>query len=224
MTDLRSIADLQARVYAFLAAQDEATLAAIISGTVELAVRRADKPASAAGFRPAPVNGPGQPSKDVQQTARDLPLLASPAERQIYLNATGLNMDGLRQVAKLLGLKRYGKLTRPKLLHLLAGDELTAPPPAQPQPQPQTTIAVPAAASVPEVDAAAIALRLREIDTEDEGAEYLASQRLSRDVLLAVAAELQLSRVDRLNHADLEKKVLKQAIGARRKFAGLRRW
>jgi hypothetical protein len=30
--------------------------------------------------------------------------------------------------------------------------------------------------------------------------------------------------VDRLKYAELEKKVLKQAIGARRKFAGLRRW
>jgi hypothetical protein len=74
------------------------------------------------------------------------------------------------------------------------------------------------------VEAAAIATRLRETETVEEGAAYLEAQHLDRDGLLAVATELGLSRVDRLRPAELEKRVLKQAIGARRKFAGLRKW
>ncbi len=53
---------------------------------------------------------------------------------------------------------------------------------------------------------------------------YLREQRLDHATLLAVAAELQLTRVDRLRQTELEKRVLKQAIGARRKFSGLRKW
>jgi hypothetical protein len=73
-------------------------------------------------------------------------------------------------------------------------------------------------------EAAAIASHLCETATEEEGAAYLAAQRLNRQDLLAVAAELQLTRVSKLSQAELEKRVLKQAIGARRKFAGLRKW
>ncbi len=71
---------------------------------------------------------------------------------------------------------------------------------------------------------AAIALRLHEMETEEEGAAYLHAQHLDRESLLAVAAELQLTRVNRLNQTELEKRVLKQAIGSRRKFSGLRKW
>lgn len=71
---------------------------------------------------------------------------------------------------------------------------------------------------------AAIATSLRETETEEEGAAYLRAQHLDRESLLAVAAELQLTRVSRLSQTELEKRVLKQAIGARRKFAGLRKW
>jgi hypothetical protein len=73
-------------------------------------------------------------------------------------------------------------------------------------------------------DAATIAAQLRELATEDDGATYLHTQHLDKPGLLAVAAELGLTRVDRLSHTELEKRVLKQAIGARRKFDGLRKW
>lgn len=63
---------------------------------------------------------------------------------------------------------------------------------------------------------------LRAAGTEAEGAEYLRTQGLDRAGLLAVAAELHLTRVDRLNRAELERRVLNQAITARRKFEGLR--
>lgn len=76
----------------------------------------------------------------------------------------------------------------------------------------------------PNASAAAVASRLRETKTEGEGAKYLGAQGLDRQGLLAVAAELGLSRVGRLSRAELEKRVLKQAIGARRKFEGLRKW
>ena len=75
-----------------------------------------------------------------------------------------------------------------------------------------------------QVDPAAVAKRLRETATEEEGTAYLQAQQLDRADLLAVAAALQLTRVDRLSRSDLEKRVIKQAIGARRKFEGLRKW
>jgi hypothetical protein len=69
-----------------------------------------------------------------------------------------------------------------------------------------------------------IAQRLRDLPDEAAGAAYLAGLDLDRAALLAVAAELHLTRVDRLSRAELQRRVLKQAIGARRKFAGLRHW
>lgn len=52
-------------------------------------------------------------------------------------------------------------------------------------------------------DAAAIATRLRETETEDEGAAYLSGLRLDREQLLAVAAELKLTRLQRLSRTNL---------------------
>lgn len=71
---------------------------------------------------------------------------------------------------------------------------------------------------------ATVASTLRAAETVEEGAAYLDAQQLDKEDLLAVAAELQLTRVDRLSRNALEARVLKQAIGARRKFAGLRKW
>jgi hypothetical protein len=67
-----------------------------------------------------------------------------------------------------------------------------------------------------------IAKRLRETETEDEGTAYLHEQQLDREGLLAVAAELGLSRLDRASKKTLEERIIRQAIGARRKFQGLR--
>lgn len=73
-------------------------------------------------------------------------------------------------------------------------------------------------------DAEAVASHLRQLATEEEGAAYLKAQRLDREGLLAVAAALQLTRVERLSKAALEERVLLQAIHARNRFAGLRKW
>ena len=73
-------------------------------------------------------------------------------------------------------------------------------------------------------DPAAIAKRLRGTETVDEGAAYLRAQNLDRAALLAVAAELLLTRVERLSKKALVERIIKQAIGARRKFEGLRHW
>lgn len=69
-----------------------------------------------------------------------------------------------------------------------------------------------------------IAAHLRATETVDEGAAYLKEQSLDRESLLAVAAALGLTRVDRLSKPKLEARILQQAIGARRKFEGLRNW
>ncbi|SFW11565.1 hypothetical protein [Amycolatopsis australiensis] len=79
-----------------------------------------------------------------------------------------------------------------------------------------------AAGSVP--SAAAIAARLREAATVEQGANYLAEQKLDRDTLRAVAAELGMTRIGRLSDTKLRERILNQAIAARNKYAGLRNW
>ncbi|MFI7673448.1 hypothetical protein [Actinophytocola sp. NPDC049390] len=203
MNDLTSFAALQARVYEFLTRQDEATLRAIAGGTVRLAVVHADEEQV--------------PSRDPSRVARLLPTLASEDERRTYLAETGFTRRELHAVAKALRIRRYSHLTRDRLVDLLVGHgqarQTTAPPPQIDKPEDK-----------PDAEAAAIASRLRETETEEEGAAYLRAQNLDADGLLAVAAALGLTRLDRLRRADLEKRVLKQAIGARRKFDGLRKW
>lgn len=228
MTDLTTFAALQARVYEFLEHQDEATLRAIVSGTARLAVAGADAV-------PRPITAPAKPapSDDPLQVARDLSDLRSERERRIYVNATQLPVSGLKRVAKLLGMTGYSGLTRAKLIDHLVGHDATPasavvePLPRKPaaaKPAITSEVPTPAAHTMAGVDPAAIAAHLRVTETEEEGAEYLRAQQLDRETLLAVATELQLTRVDRLSQRELEKRVLKQAIGARRKFSGLRKW
>ncbi|MEV4144581.1 hypothetical protein AB0J40_12990 [Amycolatopsis sp. NPDC049691] len=217
MSDLKSFAALQARVFEFLEQQDEATLQAIASGAARLAVAGAD----AAPPVRLPVNSPGP-----WQVAQELSALASEDERLRYLNSAKLPVKALRDVARSVGLRGYSGLTRAKLIAVLAShgpngaapDVTEASTPAPPPAPAETT------RPDVDVDVAAVAARLRELDSEALGAAYLHDQRLDRETLLAVAAELQLTRVTRLSQPELEKRVLKQAIGARRKFAGLRNW
>jgi hypothetical protein len=254
VNDLKSFVVLQARLYEFLAQQDETTLQSIASGAVRLAVHHADAARVAVSSvpredapvasRPALTSFTMTPSSDPLQAAQDLSRLPSEHERRIYLNAAELRVKELQRVAKSLGLTRYSKLGRTKLIDLLAshgpsqadelGSEPTNPAPSSPNPvgddaetehragsqetRPSTRPAKPG------VDTATIASHLREIETEEDGAAYLDAQHLDRESLLALAAELQLTRVSRLSQTELEKRVLKQAIGARRKFAGLRKW
>ena len=230
MNDLRSFSALQSRLYEFLAHQDEATLQGIVNGTVRLAVV-----ADSAG--PAPVSAAprtAEPSSDPFTAAQELPKLATPHDRQVYLNACGLTMARLRQVAKLLGLRRYSGLSKAELTAFIAGHRQDRADPVTVEPEVPGPSPVPPPVPSPvsrsteptehDADAAAIAAHLRDTETEDEGAAYLRAQGLDRAGLLAVATELQLTRVDRLKPSELEKRVLKQAIGARRKFAGLRKW
>nr|WP_166640613.1 hypothetical protein [Amycolatopsis sp. SID8362] len=179
---MRQLAALQAKVFEFLAQQDEATLEAIANGDAHLAIAGAQQ-----SSEPPPTPTPPTP-------------------------LTSLTVTELRALAKKRRLRGYSKLTRDRLVELLGG-------PAVSEPE-----APPAVAANPDSDAAAIASHLRETETEEEGAAYLQAQHLDREGLLAVATELQLTRVERLQPKELEKRVLKQAIGARRKFAGLRKW
>jgi hypothetical protein len=220
VNDLRSIAALQARVYEFLEQQDETTLRSIVDGTVQLAIASADE-------APAPA-GSGSSADPAHALLR----LASEQERRSYVTALGLTVDGLRRLAKQCKLTGYSRLNRAGLVDLLVrsgSDEgvahVSEPVNAAPTAATSPLDPGPAASTAKsDVDAATIAARLRETETEQEGAAYLREQHLDREGLLAVAAELQLTRVDRLRPTELEKRVLKQAIGARRKFAGLRKW
>ncbi|QKV78070.1 Rho termination factor N-terminal domain-containing protein [Amycolatopsis sp. Hca4] len=196
MNGLKRLAALQERVYEFLAQQDEATLEALLDGSAQLTVT-------------------GLPE-----------------------DLSKLKVEELKALAKKRGLRGYSKLLKAELIDRLLGHRAAAPPvepppapaalrpvvtaPAAPAPRPVPTPQ--AVTARPGVDAAAIAVHLRETDTEEEGAVYLEAQRLDRDSLLAVATELQLTRVDRLSQKELKRRILKQAIGARRKFAGLRKW
>jgi hypothetical protein len=251
MNDLKSFAALQSRLYEFLAQQDEATLQGIAAGTVRLAVvsdSDVQAPMSPATREPAPIAPQPGPSTDPYKAAHDLPKLETEHDRQLYLTASGFKLAQLKQVAKLLGLTRYSGLTKAELTAAIAGHHQNRTSPRTVEQdiprlpareviddsggeeraivteRPPTPIARSAEPTTHDADVAAIATRLRNIETEDEGAAYLRAQSLDRDGLLAVAAELQLTRVDRLKPAELEKRVLKQAIGARRKFAGLRKW
>lgn len=194
MTDLRSFAVLQSRVYEFLAQQDEATLLAIVDGTAQLAALRAD----------------AAPRADADEPAQVVPELSS------------LNTKELKTMAKQAGLTGYSKLNRAELLALLVNHGHADPVDGDSAESSSTNHEAEPAS--PNVYAVAIAARLRETETEAEGAEYLHEQHLDRDGLLAVAGELRLTRVSRLSRSELEKRILKQAIGARRKFAGLRSW
>lgn len=221
---------------AVLRAEDAQTLVnAVHRKDVDNSTRRAVLPAMA-------------PSRDPAQAAQDLSGLTTEQERQLYLNAAALPVQKLQKVAKLRGLAGYSRLTRSKLIDLLVGvdpdqiDALATEPktttPSRPlsangpseaeqqataQELPPAT-APPAETARSNTDMTTIASHLRETETEEEGATYLHALHLDREGLLAVAAELQLTRVSRLSQTELEKRVLKQAIGARRKFAGLRRW
>ncbi|SFJ76518.1 hypothetical protein SAMN05421835_108178 [Amycolatopsis sacchari] len=73
-------------------------------------------------------------------------------------------------------------------------------------------------------DPTAVAAQLRATPTETEGAAHLRALNLDHDDLLALATALGLSRLGRASKKELERRVLRQAIGARRKYEGLRAW
>jgi len=251
MSDLRTFIALQARLYEFLEQQDETTLQAVADGAARLAVVGSDDAGTPVRSTPHETSHPAAagittaPSSDPLQAALDLLTLTSVEERRKYLTAANLPLEkGLRKVARNLDLKNYSKPSKDELIELLIihrlaqakapADKPKTPAPSSPQPVDddsearqhvtarETRPAAPTTQS--SADTSAIASRLREIETEEEGAAFLHEQRLDREGLLAVATELGLTRVDRLRQPDLEKKILKQAIGARRKFAGLRKW
>ncbi|RSD26413.1 hypothetical protein [Amycolatopsis eburnea] len=73
--------------------------------------------------------------------------------------------------------------------------------------------------------AASVAAQLREIETEAQGAAFLAGLQLDREGLLDVAEELKLTRMQSVRSlAELRRRILTQAISARRKYEGLRKW
>ncbi|MEU4668538.1 hypothetical protein AB0F91_11295 [Amycolatopsis sp. NPDC023774] len=223
MTELKPVVALAAQLVEFLVQQDEATLQALASGTARLAVVDAVGAPAAA----QPVVPPAQPLSEPERLLLELSTLTTEGERRSCLLAGNPSKKTMQEVAKSLRLRRYSHLTIAKLVDLLArhgvvqaetsaGETEHRPvrqepaPPAEPQKSP--------------AEIAAIVVRLREADNDEEGAEYLRAQQLDRASLLAVATALQLTRVERLSRTDLEKKVLNQAVGARRKFAGLRSW
>ena len=226
MSDLRDFVVLQARVFEFLEKQDEATLQAIATGAVRLSLLRGDgSPESdhPAAAQPVAAVLPVAPSGDPLQAAQDLRKLTSEDERRSYLTAVKRNMNELRKIAKNCELPKYSHLRRDEIISLIVSPKIVE----QDGRSSGTTrrVAAPSTASPKSnVDAAAVAAHLRETGTEEEGAAYLEAGQLDRDDLLAVAAELKLTRVERLSQKELTRRVLKQAIGARRKFEGLRKW
>uniref|UniRef100_UPI003F492BA2 hypothetical protein n=1 Tax=Actinokineospora sp. CA-119265 TaxID=3239890 RepID=UPI003F492BA2 len=72
-----------------------------------------------------------------------------------------------------------------------------------------------------------IAAHLRTLDTAEDGHAYLDTHNLDRDGLLAVAAVLQLTAASlprNASLAEIKRRIVKQAITARRKYEGLRNW
>jgi hypothetical protein len=99
VNDLRSFAALQARVYEFLAGQDEATLRAIAAGEVRLGVLDAagDTRAAAPRATPRPT-----PPDDPEQVVRDLHGLAAEQDRRSYLDTPKFTVPKLKAVARAL--------------------------------------------------------------------------------------------------------------------------
>ncbi|MEC3955154.1 hypothetical protein VMT65_19080 [Nocardia sp. CDC153] len=229
MSDLKSIAALQRRVYEFLERQDESTLRAIIDGSARLeVVGAAPRPETAhTASSPTPSRSDIEPSRDPAQVASSLSPMP-PDQRRSYLSTSPLSVPQLREVAKQLGLRGYSKFAKARLVDFLvtggssgfvasAADNI-------PDGNPRAAAAASTDSPRPDVEAERIASQLRATETEEEGFAYLRAQGLDHQALLAVAHELHLTRVERLSRTELERRVLKQAIGARRKFAGLRKW
>jgi hypothetical protein len=223
VTELKPVVALAAQLVEFLAQQDEATLQALASGEARLAV----VDASAAHTAAQPVALLAEPLSESERLQRELSALTTEDERRNHLVTRNPSKRTMQDVAKALRMKRYSHLRAADLRDRLArhgvaatGTSATA---TEPRPARQE-LAPPAEPGKSPAEVAAIVVRLREAESEEEGAEFLREEQLDRASLLAVAADLQLTRVERLSRADLERKVLNQAIGARRKFAGLRSW
>ncbi|MET7997449.1 hypothetical protein ABZU76_41880 [Amycolatopsis sp. NPDC005232] len=223
MTELKPLVALQAQLFAFLVQQDEATLQALASGEARLAVVDASGVPSAA----PPANSLAEPLSESERLLRELSALTTEDERRSHLVARDPSKRTMQDVAKALRIRRYSHLTIAKLVDLLARHGVAQAETPVGETEPRRVRQDPAPPAEPRrspAEVAAIVVRLREAENDEEGAEYLRTQQLDRASLLAVAAALQLTRVERLSRTELEKKVLNQAIGARRKFAGLRSW
>ncbi|MFC3451300.1 hypothetical protein [Amycolatopsis speibonae] len=219
MKELKAFVALQARLYEFLEQQDAKTLQAILDGKAHLVVVQAEG-------TPAPTA-----SSERLSVVRELLKRTSGQSWVSFTRSRKIKKDALSEAAEKLGLSFHAKATVAELADLLVsrgsgliGETAGTPEPeSSPEPEPRPALPAPPPTS-PSPEAAAIASRLREMDTEQEGAAYLDAQRLDRESLLAVAAELQLTRVTRLSQTELKKRVLNQAIVSRRKFSGLRAW
>lgn len=212
----------------FLRRQDESTVEQLLAGDGRLTIVRGAAEGATCEppteHRKLKVRGTVDSfSHDPSSTARLLATLSSEHERRKHLAEIGFTVKQLRGVAKQCGLSGYSSLKRDELVDLLSGDRGTRKVAADPA---STSLRSPMMreATGTGLGAAAIAAQLRITETETEGAAYLDEQRLDRTGLLAVATELQMTRVERLSLKELKRRILKQAIGARRKFAGLRRW
>ena len=207
MSDLRKMIALNTLAWEFFAKQDDRTIDALVSGALGLSLSAPAESAPAEADRVEP--------RGEAKTSGGLAERSSEDQRRAHLSNAGLSVKELKEIAKQNGFTGYSKLPRDRLLDLLAsGSPKPVPPPKEPARDDTAT----------DPRAEAIGARLRETETEEQGMLYLDSLRLNRESLLAVAAALGLTRVTRLSLRELKRRVLKQAIGARRKYAGLREW
>jgi hypothetical protein len=222
VTDLQTLTRLQARVFEFLAQQDESTLHQLADGALQLTVTDGEGSV-------APRRTQVPRADDPIEVARELQRISAPQDRAYYLDTLGASVKTLKGVAKILGLRRYSDLTLIRLKEMLADPGGAQLPRRGPGVQRQTPLPAtaygqaPPPAATPPVDGDAIAAQLRQFATEDEGGTHLHALGLDVDGLRAVAGALGMSRVESLTAVELEKRILKQAIGARNKFAVLRR-
>ncbi|GAB2678758.1 hypothetical protein GCM10027271_44810 [Saccharopolyspora gloriosae] len=210
----------------FLRRQDESRVDCLLAGDGRLAIvrdgcERETREPIAEQREPKARATADRPSRDPSAAARTLATVSSEHERRKHL--VGYTVKQLRGIAKQSGLSGYSNLKRDELVDLLSGSGGSRRATADPAAAPSTSAPVREARGSG-IDVRAIADQLRVTETESEGATYLEGQRLDRAGLLAVATELQMTRVERLSLKELKRRILKQAIGARRKFAGLRKW
>ncbi len=202
---LLDLARMSHQVWEFLSRQSAEHLAAFVDGRYRLAFVVVDDHARIR--EPAVITVTDRPSADALQQDGTVPGPSSAGESALSVPVT------------------YGAGGDPSTPEPTPRSEAPPSPERVPAATRTRKKSAPAAASTAaQPEPSAIAEALRGMDSLNAGAAYLDSLRLTISALVAVGTELGAPMPAKPRKADAIKMVLNQAIGARRKFAGLSSW
>ncbi|GAA1817421.1 hypothetical protein HC028_21140 [Planosporangium flavigriseum] len=175
----------------------------------------------------------------IQVNQRIIDFLRQQPEDQLVAFAEGrLSLSFMDHASEGVTVSTVPRMPQPQELEAASSESQASPAPAPPTsrrraakkaatvkkvataPSPRNTSAT---RSSPGPEPVQIAETLRGLETVEDGAAYLAKLKPTVALLQEIGAELGL-KLSKLRKDELVRKVLEQAIGARRKFAGLRQW